>query len=160
MTSLPVFPNNGSIPPASFYNLQGLSNWLNNNPTYKQYYINYPSQFPNLYAMNSTLSTLQYDISKVPLGPLVTTLNQSQAIKYQQQLCQFRKVYTINSNAYVNSVVNNRPPVFYSYASYQELMEQKMALSLVNKMYPFEAMAYGKNEDGVSMNWVVPFPLV
>jgi len=158
--ALPVFPNKGSIPPASFYNLQGLSNWLNNNPSYKQYYINYPSQFPNLYPMNSTLSSLQYDITAVPLGPLVQTLDYSQMFKYQRQMEQFQRVYTFNSNAYVQSKVNDTPPLFYSYSSYKELMEQKMAVSLVSKMYPFDAMAYGQNEDGASMNWVVPFPLI
>jgi len=29
----------------------------------------------------------------------------------------------------------------------------------VNKMYPFDAMAMGTNENGVALGWVIPFPM-
>jgi hypothetical protein len=29
----------------------------------------------------------------------------------------------------------------------------------VNKLYPFEAMANGKNEHGSTLGWIIPFPL-
>ncbi len=156
--ALSVFPSTNSIPPASFYNMRGLTNWLNNNPSYKQYYINHPVQFPNLYPMNSTLSSISYVIENIPLGPHVTTLSQSQSILYQQQLQLFQKVYTFNSNAYVNYTVGEGP-FYYSFRSYQEMMQYKSAVSMVNKMYPFDIMASAKNENGDTMSWIVPFPL-
>ena len=75
--SFSVFPNRNSIPPATFYNMSGLATWLNNNPTYKRYFINYPNVFPGLYPTtylpSTMLSTMNYDIKNVPLTPLVTT---------------------------------------------------------------------------------------
>jgi len=139
--------------------MQGLSNWLNNHPSYKQYYINNPTHFPYLYQMNSTLSSLNYVVDNVPLGPLVTTLSQHQCMQYTQQLQLFQKVYAFNSNAYVNYSMTGVSPIYYSYKSYQEMMQYKSAVGLVNKLYPFDIMANAANGDGVTMAWVVPFPL-
>jgi len=191
-----TFPSTNSIPPPCFYNMQGLSNWLNNNPTYKQYFINYPRHFPNLYAMTSTLSTTRYNIEKVPLAPLITNLSQFQAQQYTQQLSLFRKVYSYNSNAYMNyannvstiygstaiastivSTVNQSTlstlrgqqsqipplsivnPTYFRFQSYKDYNDYKSSVSLVNKMYIFDAMALGKNENGSTLGWVIPFPL-
>ena len=92
-TVLPVFPSTNSIPPVTFYNMMGLASWLNKNPSYKQYYVNYPVQFPYLYKMTSTLSSLNYVIENVPLACPVTTLAQSEAMKYTKQLQLFQNVY-------------------------------------------------------------------
>jgi hypothetical protein len=191
-----TFPSTNSIPPPCFYDMQGLSNWLNLNATYKQYFINYPRHFPNLYAMTSTLSTSRYNIEKVPLSPLITNLSQFQAQRYTQQLSLFRKVYSYNSNAYMNyanntssiygstvlastisgttqpstlstlrgqqaqiprlSVVN---PTYFRFQSYKEHTEYKSSVAMVNKMYPFDAMALGNNQNGSTLGWVIPFPL-
>lgn len=156
---LSTFPSTNSIPPACFFDRQGLSNWLNNNPTYKQFYINRPNNFPYLYAMTSSLSSLNYNIENVPLAPFVTTLSQSQSMLYTQQIELFKKVYAFNSNAYINSVATDTAPVYYSFKTYQEMMQFKSSVSLINKMYPFDAMANATNETGVKMQWVVPFPL-
>ena len=109
--------------------------------------------------MNSTLSSLNYVIDNVPLGPLVTTLSQSQSMQYNQQLQLFRTVYTFNSNAYMNYINYGTPPIYYSFKSYQDLMSYKSAVALVSKLYPFDAMANATNGDGCQMNWIVPFPL-
>jgi hypothetical protein len=100
-----------------------------------------------------------YDIRKVPLGPLVTTLSEYQSRKYQEQLQLFRRVYSYNSNAYVQSRTAGVPPVYYRFSSSRELLEFRGSVSLANKLYPFEAMANGTNENGVALGWVVPFPL-
>jgi hypothetical protein len=171
--SLPVFPSTGSIPPPTFYTMNGLSTWLNQNPSYKQYFINYPKYFPYLYSQ-STISEwssmasgpfssmylvyANYNIENVPLSPLVTTLSQHQAIKYREQLALFQQVYSYNSNAYVRSRDGSNP-IYYRFSTSRELMEFRTSVSFVNKMYPFEAMANGTNGDGAMLGWIVPFPL-
>jgi hypothetical protein len=170
----PDFPLPGSIPPVWFYDRRGLSDWLNRNPSYKQYFINYPNYFPYLYSAStisewSSMATgpfssmfmlyKDYDIQKVPLSPLVTTLSEYQSIKYREQLHLFHQVYSYNSNAYVQSRTSGVPPVYYRFSSSRELLEFRGAVSQVNRLYPFDAMANGTNENGVSLGWIIPFPL-
>lgn len=167
--SLPVFPDHGSIPPVTFYNMSGLSDWLNRNPSYKQYFTKYPNYYPYLYSQStinewSSMATgsmssvygiyAGYNIENVPLSPLVTTLSQQQAIRYRDQLGLFQRVYSYNSNAYVQG-----QPIYYRFSSSRELMEFRASVSFVNKLYPFEAMARGTNGDGVALEWIIPFPL-
>ena len=157
--SLPVFPSTNSIPPASFYNIQGLSAWLNNNPTYKQYFI---SVFPTLYSNTNLIAYegyTSYNIENVPLSPNVTTLSQLQRMKYTEQIELFQRVYTYNSNAYVAYVTNGTYPIYYRFQTYQEQMNYKSSIPLINKLYPFQAMANGANSVGSTLGWVVPFPL-
>ena len=152
MSCLSTFPSTSAIPPAEFYNIQGLTNWLNNNPTYKQYFIcTYPYLISNN-LITSTLSSLHYNVNNVPLAPNVVTLSQSQSLLYNQQLQLFRKVYAHNSNAYVNYICSNTPPIYYTFKSYNEKNQYTSSVSLVNKLYPFKAMAEGPN-------WQVPFPI-
>lgn len=177
---VPNFPTPGSIPPACFYNRQGLANWLNHNPDYKQYFINYPDTFPylyddstiqnfiNYYPLGLNLSTgstilssiyTTYDIRNVPLAANVITLSQYQSMKYEEQIKKFREVYTYNSNAYVNAINTNTAPIYYSYSSYKEMLELKNGVRLINKLYPFDAMANGRNQWGSTLGWIIPFPL-
>lgn len=152
---LPQFPSTGAIPPAEFYNLNGLAEWLNKNPSYKQYFVGY---FPYLLPANlitSTLSSMNYEWQHVPLCANVTTLSQQQSLLYNQQIQLFRKVYTHNSNAYVNSVCGDgKPPIYYTFKDYQEKTQYYAGASLINKLYPFKAMAQAS-----SINWIVPFPI-
>jgi hypothetical protein len=151
---IPIFPSTNSIPPACFYNMGGLAGWLNQNPSYKQYFSNiYPTIIPPE-RITSTLSTLGYNPEKVPLCADVTTLSQQQAFKYNQQLQLFYKVYTFNSNAYVESISSGIAPVYYTFATYQEQTQYKSAVSLVNKLYPFRGMA-----EASSIQWQIPFPI-
>jgi len=147
MACIPEFPKEYSIPPASFYNIQGLPQWLNQNISYKQYFI---GVFPYLYKMTSTLSSLTYKVENVPLASNLTALSQGQMALYKQQLRVFCKVYTYNSNAYVNYVCSSVPPIYYTFTTYKEKTEYDSALSLVNRLYPFAAMADGPK-------WIAPF---
>jgi len=147
MACLPEFPKEYSIPPASFYTIQGLPQWLNQNTSYKQYFI---GVFPYLYKMTSTLSSLQYNVENVPLASNLTALSQGQMALYKQQFQVFYKVYTHNSNAYVNYVCSSVPPMYYTFTTYKEKTEYDSALSLVNRLYPFGAMADGPK-------WIAPF---
>ena len=152
MACLPVFPNKSSIPPVCFYNIQGLPIWLNQHPEYKQYFI---GTYPYLNSTTSTLSSLKYDVKNVPLGSNLTALSQGQSLLYNQQLQLFHKVYSTNLNAYTINYNNDGPgPIYYNFKDYQELTQYKSAVSLVNKLYPFKAMA-----EASTLHWQVPFPI-
>ena len=157
VSTLRSFPGKNSIPPACFYNIQGLAGWLNNNTSYKIPF-SYTGEFaPSLIPpqlVPSSLSTLGYDQRKVPLCAQVQTLSQHQALLYNQQLSLFYKVYTINSNAYINYVATGVGPVYYTFSTFTEKYQYNSAVALVNKLYNFKALA-----DAPDVNWQVPFPI-
>ena len=157
-----TFPSTNSIPPACFFNSQGIANWLNNHPSFKAYFINYPRKFPYLYPITSSIvSTYStaYSTANVPLALHVTTLSQYQLMQSQQQITLFQRVYTFNSNAYMNTVNTLQTPIYYSFSSYKELNEYKSAVGLVNKLYPFDIMANATDQYGNQLGWVIPFPI-
>lgn len=163
-----TFPSTPSIPPASFYNLQGLAGWLNQNPSYKQFFVGQTDVSPFLIPptqVTSTLSSFSYNPATVPLAPSVTTLSQQQLLQYSNQIVLFRKVYTYNSNAYVDYTVTLKPPIYYRFISYQEYTQYKASVALVNKLYPFTGMANGYTYavdpelSSPQQSWVIPFPL-
>jgi len=158
ISTLQSFPGQNSIPPATFYTIQGLATWLNQNPTYKYYFVKYPREFPGLSSMNPTLSSMGYDAQYVPLAPTVITLSFNQLQQYQQQIQLFQRVYAFNSNAYITSLTST-PPIYYSFTSYQELMTYKSSVGLINRLYPMRAMALGTTDQGEKLGWIVPFPL-
>ncbi len=156
VSTLQSFPGYGAIPPACFYTAQGLASWLNFNPIYK---INFASTqtfsylLPSFYTvLFSTIGIQGYNPENVPLCSNVTTLSQIEARKYNTQLQLFQKVYTINSNAYVNYVATGQGPIYYTFKTNQERSDMNSAVALVNKLYPFSDMA-------VAVGWQVPFPL-
>ena len=163
---LPPFPRDTSIPPPCFYNMQGLSMYLNQNREYKIYYADsglftYLSVFAD-----STYPEAAgvYRLQNVPLPPLLANLSQGQAREYDAQLVLFRKVYEYNYNAYVTYISqpagSTAGPRYYSFANYKELNNYKAGLQLVNRIYPFEIM--GNAQDfltGVPLRWIVPFPM-
>jgi len=152
-TPLPEFPSTNSIPPACFYTMNGLAGWLNANPSYKQYFIG-TGAFDTLLPITSSLSTLGYNPAKVPLCSDVTVMSYQQQQQYNQQLQLFYKVYSTNFNAYVINYNNDGPgPIYYTFRDYQEYTQYKSAQSLVNKLYPFRAMA-----EASTLHWQVPFP--
>lgn len=159
-----TFPSTPSIPPASFYNIQGLAGWLNQNSSYKQFFVGQTVISPYLVPTTSTLSTVGYNIANVPLAPFVTTLSQYQLREYSSQISLFQKVYTYNSNAYVDYTQTGKAPIYYRFISYQEYTQYKASVALINKLYPFDAMANGNstisNVPSIpDLSWVVPFPL-
>lgn len=157
-----TFPSTNSIPPPCFYDIRGLANWLNNNPTYKQYFIGYPNLFPTLLSDTNLIvynGYVNYNVENVPLQSNVTTMSQYQLMRYTDQLKLFRQVYAYNSNAYVNYVTNGTTPVYYRFQTYKEHNEFKSSVALVNKLYPFNAMANANPITGSSLGWIIPFPL-
>jgi hypothetical protein len=161
MSALSTFPSSHSIPPPCFYNMGGLATVLNQNPTYKEYFLGDTEISNDLLVPTSTLSTMGYNPEKVPLPLVVTNLSQSQSLMYQRQLDLFRKVYAYNSNAYVNyiSIPNNKQgPIYFRFQTYKDYMNYRSAVLLVNKLYPFQKMAYAQNPAGSTLGWIVPFP--
>ena len=76
----PPFPLDQSIPPASFYTIQGLPMFLNQNVQYKVYYTDIP-QFPYLTYFAKSVYSLGvstiYKFEDVPLAPFLSNMNQS-----------------------------------------------------------------------------------
>ncbi len=129
---------------------------------YKQYFIRYPNIFPVLYSSRNLLEYIGYNdfnVEKVPLASNITNMSQYQLMRYTDQLKLFRQVYAYNSNAYVNYVTNGTTPVYYRFQTYKEHNEFKSSVALVNKLYPFDAMASGANINGSTLGWIIPFPL-
>lgn len=163
MSALSTFPSSFSIPPPCFYTMGGLATFLNNNPIYKQYFIGTTEMSNDLLSTNSTLCTLGYNPANVPLPLSVTNLSQSQSLRYQQQLKLFQDVYAYNSNAYVNFITtpnNPQGPIYFRFQTYSDYTNYHSAVMLVNKMYPFQKMAYAQNQAGSTLSWIVPFPLL
>jgi hypothetical protein len=161
----PPFPLDGSIPPVCFYTIQGLPMYLNQNVQYKIYYTDQP-QFPYLTVNADKIypeALSIYNVETVPLGPLLSNMNQSQLVTYQQQLQLFRKVYEYNSNAYITYVSNPgtaNGPIYYTFQNYKEMTNYKAGLELVNRIYPFNIMANAYNQiTGVPLRWIIPFPM-
>lgn len=159
-----TFPSTPSIPPASFYNIQGLAGWLNQNSSYKYFFVGQTDVSSYLFPMTSSLSTVGYDAANVPLAPFVTTLSQQQLLQYSNQISLFQKVYAYNSNAYVDYTKTGKAPIYYRFITYQEYTQYKASVALINKLYPFNAMANGNstisNVPSIpQLSWVVPFPL-
>jgi len=151
VSTLQSFPGPGSIPPVTFYNFQGLANWLNLNPIYKINFA-YTNTFPFLSITYSTIFSSFYNPQTVPLAATVTTLSQYQALQYNTQIQLFHKVYATNSNAYINYIATGKSPNYYRFFTYTEKNDYNAAVQLINKLYPFQDMA-------TAANWIVPFPI-
>lgn len=132
--------------------------WLNQNPSYKTYFTAYPNVFPYLKPSNAPNLPVGYQIENVPLSPNVTTLSQSDAVRYGEHINLFRMVYTYNMNAYLASLVSGAMPVYYRFRSYKEKSNHAAAVGIVNKLYPLQAIVSAKDENGVALGWIIPFP--
>jgi len=157
MSLPPPFPAQFSIPPPYLFDRTGgLAFWLNNNPSYKQYF--WPTlYFPTLLPPNlitSSLSSQQYSYANVPLQSNVQTMSDYQAQRYYQQLVLFHRVYSFNSNAYVSSVQNGSTPMYYTFRDTQELTNYRAGVQFANKLSPFQVMA-----NASTLNWIAPFPV-
>ena len=157
MSLPPSFPAQYSIPPSYlFIKTGGLAFWLNNNPSYKQFFVN-TEYFPTLLPPNlitSSLSSQQYSYANVPLQSYVQTMSDYEARKYYQQLVLFHKVYTFNSNAYISSIQNGTTPMYYTFKDSQELTNYRAGTQFANKLAPFQVMAQAS-----TLNWIAPFPV-
>ena len=159
--TIPVFPSTNSIPPSYFYNIDGLTSWLNQNPTYKKYFVCYRDLFPTLYSSITVIGydSTSYNVENVPLESRITSMSQYQLMKYTNQLRLFRQVYAYNSNAYLNALDTDTNPTYFRFQTYNERSEFRAAVQMVNKLYPFNAMLNGTTTAGSTLGWYIPFPL-
>jgi hypothetical protein len=158
VSTLLSFPGQNSIPPASFYNIQGLAGWLNLHPNYKTNF-SFTGEFPNLKpayysTFYSTIGLPGYMPENVPLCSNVTTLSQYQALQYRTQISLFQKIYAYNSNAYINYVSTGAGPIYYTFLTNRERSDYNSSVQLINKLYSFKSMAQAPG-----LNWQVPFPI-
>lgn len=167
------FPAEGTIPPSTFYNLQGFNTFLNQNSSFKSIFRDYTIQqsgidsaFANnalqsayvysstidIYGSTVILSSHAVNVENFPLPLTVTNLGFNQQQKYISQLNTFRQVYAYNSNAYVTaSTMNFIPgPIYYNFPTYSKLNEYRAGVALINKLYPFET---------ILSYWNIPFPI-
>ena len=158
MSLPPAFPAQYSIPPPFlFVRSGGLAFWLNNNPTYKQYFWN-TKYFPTLLPPNfitSSISSSTYSYDNVPLPTYVQTMSSYEAQRYYQQLVLFHRVYSFNSNAYISSIQNNSTPMYYTFQGTQEHTNYRAGVQFANKLSPFQVMA-----NASTLNWIAPFPVL
>jgi len=162
----PPFPRDTSIPPACFYNMQGLPMYLNQNSLFKYYYTDTP-YFPYLTVYGDNIypeAGDSYDLQKVPLAPFLSNLSQMQAQQYEAQLALFRKVYEYNYNAYLTYLSqpagSTEGPRYYTFTNYKELNNYKAGLQLANRLYPFQLMANATDIlTNIPLRWIVPFPM-
>jgi hypothetical protein len=77
-----------------------------------------------------------------------------EAQRYFQQLVLFHKVYSFNSNAYIQSIINQSTPMYYSFKDYQELTNYRAGVQIANKLSPFQVM-----QQASTLNWIAPFPV-
>jgi hypothetical protein len=96
--------------------------------------MNYANNVSTIYGSTAIASTI------------VSTVNQSTLSTLRGQQSQIPPL----------SIVN---PTYFRFQSYKDYNDYKSSVSLVNKMYIFDAMALGKNENGSTLGWVIPFPL-
>ena len=157
MSVPPPFPAQYSIPaPCLFERSGGLAFWLNNNPFYKQFFVN-TGYFPGLLPENlitSSLSSQQYSYANVPLQSNIQQMSDYEARRYYQQLILFHRVYRFNSNAYVTSLQNGTTPMYYTFKDTQELTNYRSGTQYANKLSPFQVMAQAS-----TLNWIAPFPV-
>ena len=145
--SLSTFPGQNSIPPAQFYNIEGLAGYLNNNPSVKSSI--FSVLYPNI-VITSTMSLFGFTPARFNICSPVTTLQNSQVSLYKNEIEIYQRVYGYNSNAYVTSLATNKAPIYYTFKDMNELTQYKSAVGLINKLYDFQAML---------KYWVIPFPI-
>lgn len=153
---LQSFPNPCTIPPAYWFNRQGLAGWLEQHPIFKLAF-SFTQTFKYLYPPSyiflfSSFGIDGYNPISVPLCGNLATLSQIQASKYNQQLQLFHKVYSTNSNAYITYLKTGQGPIYYSFTSNQERSDMSSAVALVNKLYYLREMSQ-------AAGWLIPFPL-
>jgi hypothetical protein len=135
--SAPIF---NYSPPATFFNINGLAGQFGFTP-----YNN------SISTINQILSTTRtnfniYDYIATPVG---TNLNSTQLQIYNQQLGQFRAVYSFNQAQYSTSQSTGSAPRYFRFLTYRDQANFEMAVGLVNRLYTPNLM-------GIMFN--IPFP--
>jgi hypothetical protein len=163
MSTIKVFPDEGTIPPACFYNFGGLAMFLNGSPELKAippfrrwvvetaFGINLP------FVENAIISTFGISRESINICPTITNLSSDQVLKYGGEMEIYRRVYAHNSNAYVSAstmgwpnIPNAPAPIYYKFQTYHQYNSFKSGAAIINKLYPHHVMVN---------YWQIPFPI-
>lgn len=129
--SCPTFPL--APPPATFFTINGLAGQLQQEP-----YANYvPCIMSTLHAVSSPFNLLNY--IDTPTGNMFSSF---QLQTYNQQLGQFRLVYSYNQDAYSTAQGLGTAPVYFKFLTYKDQSNYRAAVGLVNRLYNPNLMAY------------------
>lgn len=127
----PIFPL--EAPPATFFTINGLAAELQLEP-----YVNYINpMISTLQAVSSPFNLLNY--IDTPTGNMFSSY---QLQTYNQQLGQFRFVYSYNQAAYSTAQSLGTAPVYFKFLTYKDQSNYRAAVGLVNRLYNPNLMAY------------------
>jgi len=96
--------------------------------------------------MNYAINTSSINGSTAIASTISNTVNPTTLSTLRGQQAQIPRLSAVN-------------PIYFRFQTYKEYTEYKSSVAMVNKMYPFDAMAMGTNENGSTLGWVIPFPL-
>lgn len=113
-------------PSASFFTINGLSGQLQQ-PTYSQYI---PDIQSTLTALSTNINILDYIDN--PTGNMFSSY---QLQTYNQQLGQYRYVYSYNQNAYSTATASGRSPRYFKFVTYKDQSNYKTSVGLVDRLY-------------------------
>jgi len=113
-------------PPATFFSIYGLSGQLQQAP-YAQYV---PALQSTLTGLGSNINVLDY--IDTPTGNMFSSY---QLQTYEQQLGQYRYIYSYNQNAYNRAVANGTSPRYFKFVTYKDQSNYKTSIGLVDRLY-------------------------
>lgn len=127
----PIFPL--TPPSASFFTINGLAAQLQQEP-----YVEYvPYMISTLQAVSSPFNLLDY--IDTPTGNMFSSY---QLQTYNQQLAQFRTVYSYNQAAYSTAQATGTAPRYFTFVTYKDQSNYRTAVGLINRLYNPNLMAY------------------
>lgn len=118
----------GDIPPASFFNINGI---------YSQRFVQ-PAQrtFDNLYEYLKSINDKSEDPYNKPFeNRAVVHMSQSQKLIYENQIRLYQKVYQYNHDAYLYASQRGITPYYYRFKTASELSDFKAAVAILQKLY-------------------------
>lgn len=113
-------------PPATFFTINGLSSQLQQAP-YAQYI---PALQSTLIALSSNINILDY--IDTPTG---TMFSSYQLQTYDQQLGQYRYIYSYNQNAYNRAIANSTYPRYFKFVTFKDQSNYRTSIGLVDRLY-------------------------
>lgn len=138
--SLPSTPIFNYSPPATFFNINGLAGQFGFQP-----YSNSISTINQLLYVTEN----PFNLGNYIDSPVGTNLGSDQLRIYNQQLGQFRAVYSYNQSQYSTSQSTGSPPIYFRFITYRDQANFNMAVGLVNRLYSPNLM---------SIMFNIPFP--
>jgi hypothetical protein len=135
--SVPIF---NYSPPATFFTINGLAGQFGFTP----YSDSISTINQLLVSTNNTFNIYNYIDS-----PVGTNLDSRQLQIYNQQLTQFRAVYSYNQAQYSTSQSTGSSPIYFRFITYKDQANFNMAVGLVNRLYSPQLM-------GIMFS--IPFP--